>query len=143
MLLEARIAEAVAARVDDAQGVNLLIVEADGAGELEVLVALLRGQALEMLIEALQAALDDVELLHDVVVGLVLELVELELESLHLVVLVRGLPALFGTLGGAEDPAHLEVSAGHSGLHGSLGGNGVHGGLLDALGSRGFRHVNV
>jgi hypothetical protein len=52
VLLDALLAEAVAARGEDAQGVLRAGREADAAGELEALVGLLRGQAVVLLVSS-------------------------------------------------------------------------------------------
>ncbi len=116
MGIDAVAAEAVAAR-EDAQGVHLAFLEADGAREGELRVGLLSGLGVELGGEGLEAGLDDGVLFGAVLVGLLVELLDLRVERVDLVVIGDGVVTTNGTLRSARGRAGRETCA-HAGALG-------------------------
>jgi hypothetical protein len=115
-------AEAVAAR-EDAQGVHLLVLEADGAREGELRVGLLSGLGLVLGSDGFEAGLDDGVLFGAVLVGLLVELRDLRVERVDLVVLGDGVVTINATLSSAPGRAGREACA----LAGALGQDAIGG----------------
>ncbi len=118
--IDAVAAEAVAAR-EDAHGVHLAVLEADGAREVELRVGLLSSLGVELGGEGLEAGLDDGVLFGAVLVGLLVELLDLRVERVDLVVIGDGVVTSNGTLRIAPGRAGREACA----LAGALGHDAI------------------
>ncbi len=104
MGVDAVAAEAVAAR-EDAQGADDLVLEADGAREVELRVGLRSGLGVVLGGEGFEAGLDDGVLFGTLLVGLGVELVDLRLERVDLVVIIQAGVTSNGTLRSAGGAA--------------------------------------
>ena len=115
--VDAGAAEAMAARGEDASGGReLAVIEAEGAREAEVLVGLVRGLAVNPCGEGVEAGLDDGVLFDAVLVGELVELLDLRLERGDFVVVVAGLVAVDGTLSSVTGRVGFEALAHACGL---------------------------
>lgn len=120
VLLDAGGAEAVAARGEDAQAranQEVAVVEADGAREPEILVGLGCDLAVVLAGEGGEAGLDDGVLFGAVLVGQLVELLDLRLERVEFVGVYDGVGAVDGTLRSAAGLAGRDALA----LAGGLG----------------------